>query len=379
MQTSQTHTLRFGLPAILTALAVFAALALITQGLFGRVPVVLGGHRASVGVGDSVEEALAERPSLASPGDMLAATDRRVVRDGGGAPPHVSINGRPSTLDSRIVPGDEIVFGSGDDLIEPTVEETRVIEIPSRVEGQGAILSMVSAGAAGVQRVLVGTVSGDIVASETVVPAEPMVLRRVSGGGKKVVALTFDDGPWPGQTAKILDILKAENVPATFFAIGLRVKREPGLAKRIVAEGHAIGNHTYRHVDLTGTKPDILRREIRGANDMVRWTTGVQPKWFRPPMGQVGGPAYKEIAAAGLRPVLWTVDPQDWRKGAEAGKIARSVIAAAKPGSVILLHDGGGDRTQTIKALPWIIHELKKKGYEFVRLDDLPKAPKSRW
>jgi len=364
---------------MLTALAVVAAFALITQGFFGRVPVVLDGHRVSVGVGDSVEEALAERPSLASPGDMLAATDRRVVRDGGGAPPHVSINGRPSTLDSRIIPGDEIVFAPGDDIVESTVEETRVIDIPSRIDGQGAMLTMVSAGAAGVQRVLVGAVSGDIVASETIVPAEPMVLRRMSGNGRKVVALTFDDGPWPTQTAKILDILKVENVPATFFTIGLRVKREPGLAKRIVAEGHAIGNHTYRHVDLTGATPDVLRREIRGTSDMVRWTTGVQPIWFRPPMGQVDGAAYKEIAAAGLRPVLWTVDPQDWRKGAEAGKIAKSVIAAAQPGSVILLHDGGGDRAQTIKALPWIIHELKKKGYEFVLLDDLPKAPKSRW
>lgn len=379
MQTNQTQSKRFGLPAILMALAVFAAFAFITQGLFGRVPVVLDGNRASVGVGDTVNDAITQWPALAPAGDVLAATDHRIVLVGGGEPPTVSINGRPSALGSRIAPGDKVELSAGGDVIEATVEETRVIAIPSKIVGQGAVLTMVSAGAVGVQRVTVGAVSGDIVASETVLPAEPMVLRRVSGGGKKVVALTFDDGPWPGQTAKILDILKAEKVPATFFPIGLRVKREPGLAKRIVAEGHALGNHTYRHIDLTGTKPDILRREIRGTNDMVRWTTGVQPKWFRPPMGQVDGPAYKEIAAAGLKPVLWTIDPQDWRKGAEAGRIAKSVIAAAKPGSVILLHDGGGDRAQTIKALPWIIHELKKKGYEFVLLDDLPNAPKSRW
>jgi len=379
MQTNEKHTNRLGLPALLAALAVFAVFALIAQGLFGRVPVVLDGHRSSVGVGDSVKETLAERPSLARPGDMLAASDGRVVLDGGGRPPRVKINGRPATLDSRVVPGDAVEIEAGIDVVEATADEPRVIPIPSETVGTGAMLTMISAGAAGVARVVVGAVSGDIVASETVVPAVPMVLRRTNGGDKKVVALTFDDGPWPGQTAKILDILGKEHVPATFFVLGLRVKREPDLAKRIVAEGCAIGNHTYRHVDLTGTEPDVLRREIRGTNDMIRWTTGVQPKWFRPPMGRIDGPAYKELTAAGLKPVLWTVDPQDWRQGAEAGRIAKSVIAAAKPGSVILLHDGGGDRTQTIKALPWIIHELRRQGYEFVLLDDLPQAPKARW
>jgi len=379
MQTNLTHARRFGLPAIVALLALFALFALIAQGLFGRVPVVLEGQRSSVGVGDSVGETLAERPSLGRAGDLLAVTDGRIVLDGGGQSPDVRINGRPATLDTRVAPGDAIEIRPGADLVEQTAEETRVIEIPSKIVGQGAMLTMVSAGAAGIQRVIVGSASGDIVASETVLPAEPMVLRRTNGNGKKVVALTFDDGPWPGQTAKILDILESEHVPATFFVLGLRLKREPDLAKRIVAEGHSIGNHTYRHVNLDGAKPDVLRREIRGTNDMIRWTTGVKPKWFRPPMGQIDGPAYKEIASAGLKPVLWTVDPQDWRHGAEAGAIARSVIAAAKPGSVILLHDGGGDRSQTIRALPWIIHELRAKGYEFVLLDDLPASPKARW
>jgi len=206
-----------------------------------------------------------------------------------------------------------------------------------------------------------------------------MVLRRVGANGKKVVALTFDDGPWPEHTAEILDILKEEEVPATFFMLGLRVKKEPEVARRIVAEGHDVGNHTYRHVDLTDVKPEIQRREIRGTNNVIRATTGVQPEWFRPPMGQVDSSAYREIKAAGLRPALWTVDPQDWRKNASAGAIAREVVSATKPGSVILLHDGGGNRSQTTKALPWIIHELHKRGYEFVLLGDLPSAPKSRW
>lgn len=375
---THSHTARTALKAA-GILVAFGLFAFLTQGAFGRVPVQIDGREQLVGVGDSVAEIIAEQPIAARPGDLLSATDRRVIVAGGGEQVAVRVNGAEVRPDERVRPGDALELIPGADKVEPTAEETRAIPVPTTIVGKGAVLTMAAPGSAGIERVVVGSVSGDVVASETVLPATPMVLRRVNGGGKKVVALTFDDGPWPTQTAKILDILKTERVPATFFTVGLRVKREPKLAKRIVDEGHAIGNHTYHHIDLTGATPEVLKRELDGESDMVRWMTGVTPKWFRPPMGKIDGPAYKAIKAAGLRPVLWTVDPQDWRKGAEAGNIAKSVIAAAKPGSVILLHDGGGDRAQTIKALPWIIHELKKKGYEFVLLDDLPSAPKSSW
>lgn len=291
----------------------------------------------------------------------------------------MSLNGLEAGPSATVAPGDTIVTTPGEDTVEPTREETRAIEIPTEIVGKGAMVSLAAPGSVGIERVVLGVVSGDVVESETVVPASPMVLRKTNGNGKKVVALTFDDGPWPKQTAKILDILKAEGVPATFFTVGLRVKKEPELAKRIVAEGHAIGTHTYRHVNLTTAEKGIVRREIRGANDMVRRITGVQPKWFRPPMGLIDSNAYKELKAAKMRVALWTVDPQDWRGEATAGQIARDVVAAVKPGAVILLHDGGGDRKDTIKALPWIIHELQDRGYDFVLLDDLPSAPKSRW
>jgi peptidoglycan/xylan/chitin deacetylase (PgdA/CDA1 family) len=360
-------------------LVVFSLFAFLAHGAFGRVPVEIDGRIALVGVGDSVAEIVAEQPCSAQPGNLLAASDRHVVVPGGGKPLVVRVNGRAADPAERIRPGDRVATLAGTDVVEPTNEETRVIAVPTEVVGSGAMLTLAAPGSAGVQRVVVGAVSGDVIASETVLPATPMVLRRVGANGKKVVALTFDDGPWPEHTAEILDILKEEEVPATFFMLGLRVKKEPEVARRIVAEGHDVGNHTYRHVDLTDVKPEIQRREIRGTNNVIRATTGVQPEWFRPPMGQVDSSAYREIKAAGLRPALWTVDPQDWRKNASAGAIAREVVSATKPGSVILLHDGGGNRSQTTKALPWIIHELHKRGYEFVLLGDLPSAPKSRW
>ncbi|TDB38159.1 MAG: polysaccharide deacetylase family protein [Actinobacteria bacterium] len=373
-----SHTARTALKAA-GVVAAFGLFAFLAQGAFGRVPVQIDGRERLVGVGDSVAEIIAEQPITVRRGDLLSAADRRVIVAGGGTQVEVRVNGAEAKPEARVRPGDTLELIPGADTVEPTTEETRAIPVPTTIVGKGAVLTMAAPGSAGIERVVVGAVSGDVVASETVLPATPMVLRRVNGGGKKVVALTFDDGPWPGQTAKILDILETKGVPATFFTVGLRVKREPAVAKRIVAEGHAIGNHTYHHIDLTGATPDVLKNELVSENDMVRWMTGATPKWFRPPMGKIDGPAYKAIKAAGLKPVLWTVDPQDWRKGAEALTIMKSVVAAARPGSVILLHDGGGDRSQTVTALPWIIDELRKAGYEFVLLDDLPGAPKSRW
>lgn len=360
-----------------SVLAAFGLFAFLAQGVFGRVSVEVDGKRDLVGVGDTVAEIVAEHPHSARPGDLLSAADRHVVVLGGGGAVRVRLNGEAASPEVRVKPGDRLETLSGADSVEPTVEETRSIPAPTRYEGRGSIVAVAATGSAGVERLVVGAVSGDVVASETVLPAKPKVVRRALG--KKIVALTFDDGPWPTQTAQVLDILKAEDVHATFFTVGFRVGKAQALAKRIVAEGSAIGNHTYNHVDLSGASPEIVRREIRSENELVQRVTGVKPKWFRPPMGRIDGPAYNEIKAAGLRPVLWTVDPQDWRKGATAEQIKRAVTSAVKPGSVILLHDGGGNRSETIKALPGIIHELRASGYSFVLLDDLPGAPKWRW
>ncbi len=299
MQTNETHTARFGLLAILTTLAVFAVFALVAQGLFGRIPVELEGQRSSVQVGDSVEEALAGQPSLARPGDLLAATDGRVVQPGGGRPPRVTINGSPASLDARVAPGDTIEVEPGADAVESTVEETRVISVPAEIVGTGAMLTVTTPGAEGLQRVVVGAVSGDVVASETIVPAEPMVLQRTSGDGKKVVALTFDDGPWHGQTEKILDILKKEHVPATFFMLGMYAKKQPKLVARVIAEGHDVGNHTYHHVDVSKIDKKKLRSEIEGTNAVIRRAGGEAPEWFRPPMGRVSEPAYSVLKPSG--------------------------------------------------------------------------------
>jgi chitin deacetylase len=220
----------------------------------------------------------------------------------------------------------------------------------------------------------VGTVSGDVVATETVVAATPALVRHAPAPGSNVVALTFDDGPWPGQTEAVLSILEQRSVPATFFMLGMRVERAPELARAAANAGHLIGNHTYWHVNLSQAQPDIATWEIEGTNQLIQSITGVRPTWIRAPGGYLGGPAQAYMAQLGMRHALWTVDPQDWHESATPEQLAWAVISAARPNAVIVLHDGGGNQANTIAALPMIIDGLRAYGYEFVTLDELPEV-----
>ncbi|MCE5203944.1 MAG: polysaccharide deacetylase family protein [Coriobacteriales bacterium] len=358
-------------------IACFVVLAVIGHGLFSHTHVVVDGRRVDVQVGETVGEVVA-RASGAVAGDLLAVRDGRVIVPGGGRPPVIKVDGVRVGPESLVRSGDVIVSDSGCDVVEMSVEETRVIPIPTKVTGTGALVVVESPGREGVQRVVVGAVSRDVVASESIVPAEPMVMRRVGDGDGRVIALTFDDGPWPAQTDAVLKVLADYNVPATFFMTGDRVKRRPDIARRVAKAGHAIGNHTYHHADLTGLPPGKVRSEIAGTNRMITRMTGEKVTWFRPPMGRVDARTYAELKRQKMRPVLWTVDPQDWREGATAAQIERAVVRAARPGSVILLHDGGGDHKEMVKALPRIIRALRSRGYDFVLLDDL-ETVKGRW
>jgi peptidoglycan/xylan/chitin deacetylase (PgdA/CDA1 family) len=156
------------------------------------------------------------------------------------------------------------------------------------------------------------------------------------------------------------------------------VKRTPGLAREVVQAGHAVGNHTYWHQSLGDADAPTVRSTVGGTNRAIERATGVTPVWFRPPWGQLSAEGRTELRAMKMRSALWTVDPQDWRPKARASGIARETVKAVEPGAVILLHDGGGDRAETIKALPWIIDGLRERGYEFVTLEEMDRV-RSRW
>lgn len=344
---------------------------------FVTVPVVVDGVETVARAGTTVAD-VAAAASAAHPGDLLGAADHRVVEQGGGDPVIVLVNGEVTDTAELVHAGDTLKTYSGADVVEPVVVETRTVDAPPQVIGVGAVERVITPGTVGVARVTVGAVSGDVVATETIRPGTPALVRLVPEPGTKVVALTFDDGPWPGQTQAILDILDAKDVPATFFMLGSRVKAMPDIARRVVAEGHAVGNHTFRHVHLDSAEPKQVRSEIVSTNRIIAQATGVDPVWFRAPGGQVAPAVFAELKRHGMKSALWNVDPQDWRDNVRASAISRAVVGAARPGSVILLHDGGGDQTETIKALPWIIDGLRERGYQFVTLEEMERV-KASW
>jgi peptidoglycan/xylan/chitin deacetylase (PgdA/CDA1 family) len=188
----------------------------------------------------------------------------------------------------------------------------------------------------------------------------------------KVVALTFDDGPHPIYTPKVLEILRRYKVRATFFLIGERVERFPQIARMIVSEGHEVGNHTYSHPNnLPKENWDEVRLEIENCSTAIERVTGVRPKFFRPPRGFLN---YKVLTLAqleGYTLVFWTVSA-DHKDAPTPEAMAKRVLKLVHPGAIILMHDGRiPSRWKDVKALPLIIEGLRKRGYEFVTVSEL--------
>ncbi|HJY53238.1 MAG TPA: glycosyltransferase [Candidatus Udaeobacter sp.] len=207
--------------------------------------------------------------------------------------------------------------------------------------------------------------------------AEFPTLYHQGAGGEHQVAITFDDGPDPRWTPKILDILKAVNVKATFFVVGVNAERYPALIRRIVNEGHEIGNHTYYHPNLALCWPEHIRLELNATQLLLETITGRATTLFRPPYAADTGPTeLSELVPLKIAEdlnylvVLENIDPQDWAKpGADI--ILRRIKQQRHDGSVILLHDAGGDRSQTVEALPRILDWLRARGDTVVPLSTL--------
>nr|WP_228014613.1 polysaccharide deacetylase family protein [Fortiea sp. LEGE XX443] len=186
---------------------------------------------------------------------------------------------------------------------------------------------------------------------------------------QKVIALTFDDGPWPESTAQVLDILKQNNIKATFFVVGQNVKNFPELLKRVGAEGHVIGNHTWHHWYHVMNQ-QAAAYEIDHTTEIIYQTTGIKTNLFRPP----GGIMHNGVAAHARNTkyaiVMWSSDSVDYSLPA-VPKLIDNVFRQAKPGGIVLMHDGGGNRSRTVQALPEIINRFRKQGYRFVTIPEL--------
>jgi peptidoglycan/xylan/chitin deacetylase (PgdA/CDA1 family) len=195
-----------------------------------------------------------------------------------------------------------------------------------------------------------------------------IVRQATPANGEKLVALTFDDGPWKGTTEQVLEILKQYNIKATFFLVGQQVQAHPEVAKKVVAAGHALGNHSWTH-PIRNIDTLTAAQEIGNTTRIIYETTGVKTTLVRPPGGNLEGQMIPYAKQQNNTIVLWSADSSDYYVSTPL--IIDNVLSNTRPGGIILLHDGGGDRAQTIQALPQIITTLLHQGYKFVTVPEL--------
>ncbi|HUS20366.1 MAG TPA: glycosyltransferase [Terriglobales bacterium] len=254
------------------------------------------------------------------------------------------------------------------------------------IEGRGEVLHIEQYPQAGKRTVTLDAATGFInQQSFTTIPTPYQIMQY--GAKEKQIALTFDDGPDPRFTPKILDILKAEQAPATFFVIGIQAEKYASITRRIYREGHEIGNHTFTHPDISQIGRKHMEIELNLTERLLSSELGVKPIYFRPPYSIDQEPDTADqvrpleiVQNRGYITVGNKIDPNDWRTNPSrtAEMILEDVLAQLDRGNIVLLHDGGGDRKETVRALPMIIRALRERGYEIVSVAKLlDKTPQS--
>ncbi|WP_442598901.1 polysaccharide deacetylase family protein [Neobacillus sp. D3-1R] len=189
---------------------------------------------------------------------------------------------------------------------------------------------------------------------------------------EKLVALTFDDGPDPIYTPQILDALEKYDAKATFFVIGQEAERYPEIIKRQAKEGHELANHTYRHYFKDNFNKNKLKSELTTAGEVIEKLTGNPPALFRPIAGYYDEQIIDTAIESGYEVILWSwhQDTKDWSKPG-VGKITNNVISDTKPGDIVIFHDAGGDRSQTVKAIENILEVLYEEGFKCVTVSEM--------
>jgi peptidoglycan/xylan/chitin deacetylase (PgdA/CDA1 family) len=203
---------------------------------------------------------------------------------------------------------------------------------------------------------------------------------KTSGPRNKVIALTFDDVPDPRFTPQLLNILKKYHVKATFFVVGSRAEKHPALVKRMIREGHAIGNHSYNHPQFVKLKMNDFRTQIIETENIIQTLAGYKPRLIRPPYGDISEQQLRWAKNHGYKLVNWNVDSLDW-KGLSKTQVRNNILAHAGRGAIILQHGGGGPGSNlsgTIQALPEVITIMRKRGYTFVTVPQLLQVSKNK-
>ncbi len=342
--------------------------------VFGPVLATVDGYPRWIARGTTVGDLVAQSGVRAFPGDLYDVRGGLIMPREGGLQV-VDVDGRVAPPATVVGYGSVVVSNRGPDAIEPTEAVTIETTPPVLFRGHGPVETIELGAQPGLARVVRGKVSGIELEREVILRASPMTVRREPAWeGPRRVALTFDDGPWRGQTELFLDALDEAGARGTFFMVGYLVRRYPDLARTVADAGMEIGAHSQSHKLLGHASKARIRSEISKGIVSVEKVTGKRPVFYRPAGGSVNGFVYKEAKRLKVRLVLWTIDPRDWQKPG-ADLIARRILDRVRPGSVVLMHDGGGDRSQTLAALRIVLRGLAARGYETVTLSELYAKP----
>jgi peptidoglycan/xylan/chitin deacetylase (PgdA/CDA1 family) len=354
-----------GVIRVVIGIAVLAAVAGIAAAAVGHwsgnpgsrpsLVVFVDGRTVALHQGTTLGRATAVLRLRPQPGDLVDVNGQALRR--GQFPGRILLNGNPAAPATSLRGGDRIRVADGRDRREPVKRQV--------VHLRGGFLAnpeFTLARTAGAEVLVRGAISHKLVS----VHFEPRGAEKT----EREVALTFDDGPNPQYTPRILAVLRRLQVPATFFAVGYLADAYPELVQAELRAGMTVGNHSYTHAQVPpfGRLPRrLIDDEIALCARSVR-RAGGDPMFFRPPGGSFSPRVVQAAQELGHRTVLWSVDPGDWERGMTARRIVRNVLAAVRPGSIVLLHDGGGDRSATIAALPKIVKGIRRRGLRLVAL-----------
>ena len=381
MTYSYGNNLRRFLPIIAAVLLVLL-IGFIGYSCANSAPVnaKVNGKRVGLPEENTVAMAIAEAGITTTPGSLVAV-DGSIIKEDGGTPFTATINGEPAEPNSVVPNRAQIEVTAGQNIEEDFYEKLTYNITDATSDGTwGALREVKGVSDEGAGRAIVGKISGVMVEKEKPTFEQQGVLHMFNIDTKeRVIALTFDDGPWDKTTEQILDILDENGAKATFFVLGSRIDEGPEMAalvKREYDSGHQVCTHTYSHAsEGAGYDLGLMSHEARvedvtkGHKAIEKATNAKCNQMFRAPGGNFSPTTAASISPYFTYEVGWTLDTLDWQKpGAEA---IEEALLTASPGDIVLMHDGGGNREQTVEALRTALPKLKEKGYQFVTVEEL--------
>ncbi|MDQ6909228.1 MAG: polysaccharide deacetylase family protein [Actinomycetota bacterium] len=322
----------------------------------GKPQVMVNGRKVAVASKTwRVADAIGASGLTLRAGMFKAVISGRLLEPNGN-PATITVDGQPVALTAPVRPGSSIKVSDGLDTVEPVEDRLAYGDPPALPP---VVTSLWRPGRGAVEQQSAGKLSGEVVSRVATGPAIPP---QPEDG--KVVALSFDDGPDPKWTPAVLAILKDEGVPATFCVVGASAKRYPDLVQAEVAAGHTMCNHTMNHAHMTKRSHADMVAQMTDGTEAITSAGVPAPTLFRAPYGELSPDVTQTAQAQSMEVLGWNIDPADYRKPASTTIVAR-VLGQLKPGGIVLMHDGGGDRDRTVAALRPLIRALKAQGWSF--------------